>query len=56
MAITLGILAAQIVNYKTQHVEGHGWRISVGVAGESKFYFIFYIITSLALFYAVVFI
>ena len=35
MAITIGILIAQIVNYKTQHVENYGWRISVGAAGES---------------------
>lgn len=39
MAITLGILLAQIVNYLTQHVEGHGWRISVGIAGEFRYYF-----------------
>jgi MFS transporter, SP family, sugar:H+ symporter len=24
---------AQVINYATQHVEPHGWRISLGLAG-----------------------
>lgn len=34
LAVTIGILIAQLVNYGTQHVKPYGWRISLGIACE----------------------
>lgn len=31
LAVTIGILAAQLINYGTQHIKPYGWRISLGM-------------------------
>ena len=32
LATTVGIFCANLVNYGTQHIQGWGWRISLGLA------------------------
>ncbi|KAL3824298.1 hypothetical protein ACJIZ3_020327 [Penstemon smallii] len=32
MAITIGILAASLINYRTSHMRENGWRVSLGLA------------------------
>lgn len=32
LAITIGILIAQLINYGTQYVHPYGWRLSLGLA------------------------
>lgn len=32
LAVTIGILAAQLINYGTQHINKWGWRLSLGAA------------------------
>ena len=34
LAVTIGILIAQLVNYGTQHIQYYGWRVSLGIAGQ----------------------
>jgi MFS family permease len=31
LAVTIGILAAQLINFGTQHIQPYGWRISLGM-------------------------
>lgn len=33
LAVTIGILAAQLINYGTQYIDPWGWRLSLGLAG-----------------------
>lgn len=33
LAVTIGILAAQLINYSTQHIQPYGWRISLAMGG-----------------------
>jgi MFS transporter, SP family, sugar:H+ symporter len=33
LATTIGLLGAQLINYATQNISGHGWRISLALGG-----------------------
>lgn len=33
LAVTIGIFAAQLINYGTQHIQPWGWRLSLGLGG-----------------------
>lgn len=41
LAVTIGILAAQLINYGTQHIKPYGWRISLGMGAVPSLILLF---------------